>query len=93
MILTGGISENNFSIGKPNFIITSSKISLPSIKDFEKGMKLITHDFKRTIASSKSTNYLMAIWLQEKIHSLKVMMLYIHQIKKFWNCQEQTFLW
>ena len=64
MVLTGGISENNFTIAKPNFIITSSKISLPSIKDFEKGMKLITHDFKRTIASSKSTNYLMAIWLQ-----------------------------
>ncbi|MBS4042986.1 MAG: aminotransferase class IV family protein [Chitinophagaceae bacterium] len=67
IILTGGISDNNFTISDPNFIITNSSLQLPTEEDFNKGINLITHPYLRTLPQVKSTNYLMAIYLQEII--------------------------
>ncbi len=67
LVLTGGISENNFAVAEPNLIITPSLLQLPSQIDFDKGIHLITHDYLRTLPHVKSTNYLMAIWLQDII--------------------------
>ena len=68
MILTGGISENNFNISFPNLLIIPSKLNLPTIDQFKKGLHLMTYEYLRTLPNMKSTNYLMAIWLQDEIN-------------------------
>lgn len=63
-ILTGGISSDAFSIGKPTcFILIEKFHNLP--KDiYEKGARLMTHEFERSLPKCKITNYVEAIKLQ-----------------------------
>lgn len=65
--LTGGISENGYSIGRPNLILTLHPINFPTKKDFTKGIKLITHPHQRQLPQVKTIDYLMAIWLRPLI--------------------------
>ncbi len=66
--LTGGYSEDGYSIGKPNLLITQSAFTFnPEI--FDKGIKLIMFDHQRQLPSVKTIDYLMAIHLQPFIKS------------------------
>ena len=66
VILTGGYSENGYTLAEPNLIIT--QIPVGFIKDnFEQGIKLITYDHKRQIPRVKTIDYLMGIFLQKEI--------------------------
>jgi D-alanine transaminase/branched-chain amino acid aminotransferase len=61
--LTGGYSEDAYSIGRPNLVITQR--ALPGVGDLlERGLKLVTYEHRRQIADVKTLDYLMAIWLQ-----------------------------
>ena len=65
--ITGGYSENGYSIAAPNMIIQQQPLRLPEQSDFEKGVRLVSYPHNRPLAPVKSTNYLMGIWLQEYI--------------------------
>jgi branched-chain amino acid aminotransferase len=61
--LTGGPSEDGYSIGKPNLLITQRPLpSNPSLA--ERGIRLMTHAHQRQVPEAKSIDYLMPIWLQ-----------------------------
>ena len=67
ILLTGGYSEDAYSIREPNLII-SQQILLPRSEEMvDRGMKLITHDYCREFPHVKTINYSMGIWLQKKI--------------------------
>ena len=71
MILTGGYSPDSYEPTVPNLVILQQPLQLPSAEKFEAGLKVITHEYQRDLPTVKSTNYLMGIWLQQKIKEQK----------------------
>lgn len=71
LILTGGYSTDGFELGNPNLIITQQPLEVSSEEKFEKGIKIILHEYLRDVSSAKSINYLMAVYLRDKILSQK----------------------
>jgi D-alanine transaminase/branched-chain amino acid aminotransferase len=67
ILLTGGYSSDILEILAPNLIITQQPLSAPSSELFEKGIKVITHEYVRELPDVKTTHYIMGIWLHEKI--------------------------
>lgn len=67
MLLTGGYSPDSYEIVKPNLIILQHPLYLRSVGVFEKGIKVITHEYVREFPAAKTINYSMGIWLQQKI--------------------------
>ncbi len=59
MILTGGYSEDGYEPAAPNLVITQQRLTLPGTDLIEKGVKIITHDYVRDLASAKTINYSM----------------------------------
>ncbi|HNP19087.1 MAG TPA: aminotransferase class IV [Fulvivirga sp.] len=71
MVLTGGYSEDGYSVGKPNLIITQGPITFPAEELYTNGVKLITHNFLRELPEVKTVNYMTGIWLKSKIKEEK----------------------
>ena len=67
LILTGGYSPDNFRPVTPNFIIIQQPITLPSPEKIQKGLNIILHEYQRDVPEAKSINYLMSIFLLEKM--------------------------
>jgi D-alanine transaminase/branched-chain amino acid aminotransferase len=64
--LTGGNSEDGYTISQPNLIITQSYLGYnPAV--FDKGLKLMTYSFQRQLPEIKTIDYLQAILLQKTI--------------------------
>lgn len=61
--LTGGYSEDGYSLAKPNLLITQSAFTF-NTEIFNKGIKLIMFNHQRQLPSVKTIDYLMAICLQ-----------------------------
>jgi branched-chain amino acid aminotransferase len=71
MILTGGYSADSFEPASPNFILQQQPLQLPAKEKFHKGINIILHEYMRDLPEIKSTNYLMAIWLLNKMKQQK----------------------
>ncbi len=71
MILTGGYSADGYSVSKPNLLITQQAIQLPGVEKVNAGIKIITEEYSRDLPAIKSTNYLMGVWLQQKLKEKK----------------------
>jgi branched-subunit amino acid aminotransferase/4-amino-4-deoxychorismate lyase len=65
-VLTGGVSADAFSLGKPTFFILIEKYHVYPKDFYEKGIKVITLDFERTNPKAKVTNYVEAIRNQKR---------------------------
>lgn len=67
MILTGGYSPDSYEPATPNLLVLQQALQMPATEKFEAGLKVITHNYQRDLPAVKSTNYLMGIWLQQKV--------------------------
>jgi branched-chain amino acid aminotransferase len=67
ILLTGGYSTDNYQCTAPNLVITQHPLNPHSAESFSKGLKVITHEYRRELPDVKTTNYIMGIWMQEKI--------------------------
>lgn len=65
--VTGGFSPDGYNLATPNLILTQSPLQLPSREAIEKGISLMTWQHQRQLPHVKTTDYIMAIWLQEKV--------------------------
>lgn len=65
--LTGGLSPDGYSIAVPNLVVSQSPLTLPSPAAFHKGIKLMTYAHQRQLPHVKTTDYIMAIWLQPQV--------------------------
>ncbi len=63
-ILTGGDSTDGYTIGKPRLTVIQQSLSKPPETLPQQGIHLVTHAYQRQIPEVKTTDYLMAIWLQ-----------------------------
>lgn len=61
--LTGGYSEDGYSLAKPNLLITQTSFIFKK-ENFEKGIRLVTYDYQRQLSQVKTIDYIMAIHLQ-----------------------------
>jgi len=65
-ILTGGFSEDGYTMIKPNLILTQVPFEMDPAS-FNKGMKLVTYQHQRQLPTIKTIDYLQAIRLQPYI--------------------------
>ncbi len=65
-ILTGGFSEDGYTMSLPNLILTQVPFELDKAS-FNKGMKLVTYHHQRQLPTIKTIDYLQAIRLQSYI--------------------------
>lgn len=71
LILTGGVSADSITPGKPSFIVMFTKaIACPRV-NYENGVKVITIREKRTIPLVKSLNYMSAIMATQRAKNEK----------------------
>ncbi len=77
--ITGGYSEDNLSIGKPNVVISQHSFTVPTLAQREKGMKLVTYDHQRQLPHVKTIDYTMSIWLKPWLEQSNADDLLYHQ--------------
>jgi len=71
MTFTGGYSPDSYELVQANLIITQQKIQLTTPEKFVAGVKIITHEYQRDLPEAKSINYLVGVWLQQKVKERK----------------------
>lgn len=69
--LTGGYSEDGYSLNSSNLFIAQQSLTLPSTDTFAKGLKLISIKHSRQLPSVKTIDYLKAISLQPIIREAR----------------------
>jgi branched-chain amino acid aminotransferase len=79
MLLTGGYSPDSYEIIQPNLVILQHPLTLRTGSVFEKGIKVITHEYVREFPGAKTINYSMGIWLQRKIKEQNAVDVLYHQ--------------
>ena len=79
MTLTGGYSPDSYELAQPNLIVTQQKIQLTAPEKFMAGLKIITHEYQRDLPEAKSINYLVGVWLQQKVKERNAADVLYHQ--------------
>lgn len=64
ILLSGGTSPDGYRIIEPNLTIIQQPITAPADEMYQQGYKLVTYPHQRQMPHVKTTDYLMAIWLQ-----------------------------
>jgi branched-chain amino acid aminotransferase len=64
LILTGGASDDGYKINEPRLSIIQQSLKPPPDKLPETGIRLVSNEYQRQLPHVKTTDYLMAIWLQ-----------------------------
>jgi D-alanine transaminase/branched-chain amino acid aminotransferase len=64
ILLSGGTSPDGYKISQPNLVIIQQPITPPADEIYKAGYKLVTYAHQRQMPHVKTTDYLMAIWLQ-----------------------------
>jgi branched-chain amino acid aminotransferase len=67
LILTGGYSNDGFTLSEPNFFISQQPIIMPTAEMFANGVAIISHAYTRQMPLVKSINYMMGVWLQRSV--------------------------
>jgi D-alanine transaminase/branched-chain amino acid aminotransferase len=70
LILTGGVSPDGYQVTKPCLFIVQQALTPPADSLHVPGIHLCTYAFQRTLPHVKTTDYLMAIWLQPWMRGL-----------------------
>ena len=64
LLLTGGDASDGYTIHKPRLSIFQQPLFPPPLVLPEKGIHLVSREYQRQLPHVKTTDYLMAIWLQ-----------------------------
>jgi D-alanine transaminase/branched-chain amino acid aminotransferase len=64
MIIAGGDAPDGYTIEHPHLIIIQAPLAEPTLVLPETGIKLATYNYQRQIPGVKTTDYLMAVYLQ-----------------------------
>lgn len=68
VILTGGYSPDGYQLpDKPNLIISQKPMTFPPPVFPATGIKIITHEYLRDKPHVKTINYVVGIWIQNKV--------------------------
>ena len=71
ILLTGGDAEDGYTVSSPRLSIVQQELKAPPMELPENGIRLVTREYQRQLADVKTTDYLMAIWLQDWMKSMQ----------------------
>jgi branched-chain amino acid aminotransferase len=72
VILTGGYSPDGYQLAdKANLIISQKAMTFPPPVFPEEGIKIITHEYLRDKPHVKTINYVVGIWIQNRVKQEK----------------------
>lgn len=71
ILLTGGDAEDGYTVSSPRLSIVQQELKPPPMELPENGIRLVTSEYQRQLADVKTTDYLMAIWLQDWMKSMQ----------------------
>lgn len=91
MVLTGGASDTGYSIGNPTLFVINEPINPLPIDHFEKGIKLITHEYLRDLPEVKSINYLVGVYKLPEIKEKGALDLLFHSDGKISEVTRSNF--
>jgi branched-chain amino acid aminotransferase len=91
LTLTGGYSNDGYTLGKPNLIINSIPIQQPTAEAFQKGISLMTFEYNRQFPSVKTIDYMMAVWLQKRTRQEKADDVLYYKNDSFTECPRSNF--
>jgi D-alanine transaminase/branched-chain amino acid aminotransferase len=90
VILTGGYSPDGYQLAdKSNLIISQKAMMFPPPVFPEKGIKIITHEYLRDKPHVKTINYVVGIWIQNKVreaNAADVLYYYDGVVSEFPRC-------
>lgn len=66
LVLTGGAAADGMTFSQPNFFILVEDLYIFPPAVFEKGAKVITHEYLRLVPGAKTINYITALRLQQE---------------------------
>jgi len=90
LILTGGFSDDGYTVSKPNLILTQVPFTIDKA-NFNKGMKLVTYQHQRQLPRIKTIDYLQAIRLQSYIKENSADDVLYHQHGSIRECPRANF--
>lgn len=61
LVLTGGYSTDGYAPSTPNLVIVQSPLPVYPSTRYEDGVRLMLHEYHRTLSTAKSINYIMGI--------------------------------
>jgi branched-subunit amino acid aminotransferase/4-amino-4-deoxychorismate lyase len=67
LILTGGYSPDAYQPVEGNLAITEHELHMPTAEQINKGIAIITHEYRREFPEIKTINYLTGVWLQRRV--------------------------
>ena len=70
LIIAGGDAPDGYTITKPHLIIIQQTLEAPPTQMATKGIQLVSHFYQRQLAEVKTTDYLMAVYLQPWMKSV-----------------------
>lgn len=90
VILTGGYSPDGYQLAdKANLIMVQKPMSFPPAGFPTEGIKIITHEYLRDKPHVKTINYVVGIWIQNKVLEKKaadVLYHYKGEVSEFPRC-------
>ena len=92
IVLTGGESDTGYSIGDPTLFVINEPINPLPEDHFEKGIKLISHEYLRDLPEVKSINYLIGIYKKPESRKEERWIYYFIGKKKYMKLREAIFL-
>jgi branched-chain amino acid aminotransferase len=90
IILTGGYSEDGYTMGKPNLIITQVPFVMEDNVHM-KGLNLVTYNYQRQLPTIKTIDYLQAIRLRPFIKSSNADDVLYHNNNVIGECPRANF--
>ncbi len=67
LLITGGYSNNSYTIGKPNFAVLLQEPVYAKGSFYEQGATLLLHEHQRELPYVKSINYISSIRLEQQM--------------------------
>ncbi len=90
VILTGGYSPDGYQLAdSANLIMVQKPMNFPEADFQTKGIKIITHEYLRDKPDVKTINYVVGIWIQNKVLEQKaadVLYHYQGKVSEFPRC-------
>ena len=90
IILTGGYSEDGYTMVKPNLIITQVPFTMPGHAGL-KGLKLVTYNHQRQLPAIKTIDYLQAIRLRPFVNEHRADEVLYHNNNSITECPRANF--
>ena len=91
LILTGGESVDGYIISDPRLSIIQQSLKPPPDKLPDTGIKLVSNEYQRQLPHVKTTDYLMAIWLQPWMKEKNADDILYHQNGYISECPRSNF--